>query len=92
MLAVDMVEKRYMKEICRFLSAKTVETLGCSDASAKKSATLAELKKMVDGADHDEPRLSRALDHMTHAGWLEKDGFRWVTTPDFSHWKQELQE
>jgi hypothetical protein len=90
MLLIDAKEKYYLKEIARLLSGKTSEVLGAPEGTGAKSVDLGEIKKRIDGAEHDEPRVMRALDRMVHAGALEKSGFRWSTTPRFNAFCKEL--
>ena len=90
MMLVDAKERYYIREISRLVSSKSVETLGAPEGSGIKAIDLMEIKKRVDGAAYDEPRVMRALDRMVHAGALEKRGFLYQTTPEFPHFLREL--
>ncbi|NUP90805.1 MAG: hypothetical protein HUU25_13470 [Candidatus Sumerlaeia bacterium] len=92
MMLIDAKEKRYMQEIGRLVSTKTCETLGAPEGGGKRSVDLNEIKKYIDGAAYDEPRVMRALDRMVHGGALAKTGFRWETTPEFAHFLRQLQD
>jgi hypothetical protein len=87
----DARERMYMREIASLLAGKSVETLGGTEQGAIKSISLEEIKKRIDGADHDEPRLMRALDHMVHTGAIERRDFAWRTTPQFARWRRALE-
>ena len=87
---MDSKERYYMREIARLVSGKHTESLGNPEGSGTRSVELGEIKKMVDGATYDEPRVMRALDRMVHSGALQKSGFRWMTTPRFAAWFRDL--
>jgi hypothetical protein len=89
---MDSKEKRYIIDIARMLRSKTTDALGGSELTAKKTTTLDEIKKRVDGADHDETRVQRALNHMIHDGAIERSGFQYVTTPHFTAWMRDIQD
>lgn len=87
---IDAKEKYYIKEIARLLSSKSAESLGAPEGAGVKAIDLNEIKKRIEGAAYDEPRVMRALERMVHAGALEKSGFRWETTPKFTAWFRDF--
>lgn len=90
MHVMDGKELHYIREICQLLAHKSVETLGGSETAGVRSIDLDEIKKRVEGAHYDEPRVSRALEDMVHEGALVRDGFHWKTTPKFRSWMRSL--
>ena len=86
-------ERLYLLEIGRILFHRTSETLAGSAGMGRRTITMDEAKKNIDGARCDEPRVKRALDRMVNEGALLSEGMgKYITTPEFDRWFEKFKK